>query len=97
MNNLSTIKNIVEEILMEDEESRNNDAWLIIKVLRSLGHEINISYDQLKEMPSFETITRCRRLIQNTERKFPPRVDVDRLRNQKEEEFKSIWKNSHLT
>jgi len=94
---INTIKNIVEDMLLEDEEARNNDTWLIIKVLRVLGHEININQNDLKEMPSFETITRCRRLIQNQEGKFPPREDVDRLRNQREEEFKSIWKNSHLT
>ncbi len=70
------IKQIVEEVLEEDPSSRDNDTWLIIQVLRKMKFKIYIDYSQINHIPSFETITRCRRFIQNEEHKFKPSDEI---------------------
>jgi len=47
-------------------------------------------------MPSFETITRCRRYIQNEMGECLPTEEVDQLRTEKEEDYKMIWKKGEL-
>jgi len=64
------IKRIVEELLKKDSRCRHNDKWLIIQTLRKLGFNFWIDYRKLKDIPAFESITRCRRLIQNQENKY---------------------------
>lgn len=71
MNN-GKVKDAVFEVLEEDLRTRDNDKWLIIMTLRKLGFKIFIDYSELKNMPSFETITRSRRMIQNAEGNFIP-------------------------
>lgn len=59
-----TVKSVVEKVLSVDSNARNNDTWLIFSVLRELGFKIFIPYSQMDYMPSFESITRCRRKLQ---------------------------------
>lgn len=91
-----SIKQIVEEILMTDERSRNSDTWLIIETLRSLGFKVFIDYSQLKKMPSFETITRIRRKL-NQENLYLPTFEVSKLREKRQEEYRDLFKNSNLS
>jgi len=84
-----TVKDAVEEVLREDKRARNNDKWLIIQVLRKLGFKIYIDYKQLDEMPSFESITRCRRKFQE-QGLYLPDKDVREARRQEEEEMRKI-------
>jgi hypothetical protein len=58
------VKDAVEECLSEDERARNDDKWLIIQVLRKMKFDVFIPYGKLKDMPAFESITRCRRKLQ---------------------------------
>jgi len=58
------VKDVVEQVLNEDKRARSNDTWLIIETLRRMGYKLYIPYDQINRMPSFETITRCRRKFQ---------------------------------
>lgn len=64
------IKRIVEELLRDDPRTRDNDKWLIIQTLRKMGFSFWIDYRDLKNIPAFETISRCRRAIQNQENKY---------------------------
>lgn len=84
-----SIKQIVENILKEDERARNSDKWLIIETLRGMGFKIFIDYRELENMPSFETITRCRRKI-NEELKYLPNENIQRFRDHRQEEIKEI-------
>ncbi len=93
---IQAVKGFVEEVLSEDTRSRNDDKWLIIQTLRKMGFKIYIDYAELKRMPSFETISRCRRFFQNVEGKYIPDKETDRLRNINEEKNRTIWKNSYL-
>ena len=70
MNHGEKTKKIVEKLLREDPRCRNDDRWLIICVLREFGIKFWIDYRKLEEIPAFESITRCRRIIQNKENKY---------------------------
>ncbi len=65
-----SVKSIVEGILNEDPRTRNDDKWLTIQVLRKMGFSFYIDYRDLKDIPAFETISKCRRKIQNEENKY---------------------------
>ncbi len=64
------VKRIVEELLKEDYKCRTNDTWLIICVLKKLGFKFWINYRDIDKIPAFESITRCRRMIQHNENKY---------------------------
>ena len=59
-----SVKEAVKQVLSEDERARNDDKWLIIQVLQKMDFKIYIPFDKLDDMPSFESITRCRRKYQ---------------------------------
>ncbi len=61
---------VVEELLKEDPRCRSDDKWLIIRTLRKLGFSFYIDYRDIKDIPAFETITKCRRKIQNEKNKY---------------------------
>lgn len=96
---MDNIKDVVNDVLREDERARDSDKWLIIQVLRKLGIKIFIDYSQLKDMPSFETITRCRRFIQHNEGLYPASGEVEAERKLRQHEIKhgGLWANSQLS
>lgn len=87
----NTTKAYVEKVLEEDERARNDDKWLILQVLREMGYDIYIDYEELDEMPAFETITRCRRKFQE-EGNYEADEEVQEERKEKEKEvdFSSV-------
>jgi len=88
---LKTVKSAVEEVMTEDKRSRDSDKWLILQVLRKLGFKIYVDYRELKEMPSFESITRSRRYFQNTEKRLLPKFDTREVRNINKENYKEVF------
>jgi len=87
-------KVLVEETLQEDTFSRNNDLWLCLKVWRKQGIKIYIDYEHIKEMFAPETISRCRREIQNEEgRLLPTDENVLRMRRITEETLRQYYGN----
>ncbi|KYC47434.1 MAG: hypothetical protein AMQ74_01684 [Candidatus Methanofastidiosum methylothiophilum] len=83
-NEVKRTKDLVREILAQDERARNDDKWLILKVIGKITR-IYIPYQDLEKIPSFETITRVRRKIQNEEGMYLPTKKVKGLREDKEE------------
>jgi len=83
-----SVKDAVELVLQESNKARNDDKWLIVKVLEKMGHTF-IDYDNLKDLPSFESITRCRRKFQE-ENKYLPEQDVELFRLGEQEKMKRI-------
>lgn len=81
---------IVKELLEKDIYTRKSDTYLILEVLRELGIKVYIPYKDLKDLPSFETITRTRRDLQ---KKFPDLVDKEtqRKRDKREDDFKDFY------
>lgn len=73
MSKLSKLEPVVKKVLTEYEETRSDDFKLIYAVYRELDFfhttkelfcEIMLNHKQYN-LPSFESITRCRRKLQN--------------------------------
>jgi hypothetical protein len=92
MNSLITVKNVVREVLQEDQKTRNSDKWLILQTLRKMGYKIYVDYDELRKMPSFESITRARRYWQNTKKILLPSKKIDDKRTDLEEDYKEVFR-----
>jgi len=83
MQELIKLKDIVYNILKDDHRARNNDTWLVVETLRTMGYKIYIDYKEINNMPKFESITRCRRSIQkpnSNEGEFKADKDTQKLR-----------------
>ena len=88
---LQSVKDVVEEVMTEDIKSRDSDKWLILQVIRKLGFNIYVDYEDLKKMPSFESITRARRHIQNTEKRLQASFPVGEVRNLNEQNYSEYF------
>lgn len=88
-----TAQEMVEEMLEHDEKARNNDLWLILQIWqRSQDIKVFVPFNKLDEMISPETITRCRRKIQNTDKKWlPTKKEVAEKRGIKEEAMREYY------
>jgi hypothetical protein len=80
---------LVEKILSQDMEARNNDKWLCFRVYEEIarkhGKGIFIPFELFEKFPSFETITRVRRKIQNDEGKYLPDEETQQMRRERQE------------
>ena len=92
MEELRTIKETVKEVMTQDSKTRNNDKWLILQTLRKLGFKVYVDYSQLKNMPSFESITRSRRHIQNKDYDLLPTKETDKRRKAQEDKYKEVFR-----
>lgn len=80
----------VEYILKASHKARNSDKELIKIYLYKAGLELTpAQIDKLMSLPSFETITRVRRKLQE-QGKYPASEEVNEARYNK---FKSITNN----
>jgi hypothetical protein len=88
---LKSIKNKVLYCLEKYEGTRNSDKMLINSIIWEFYNDIidedkKIHIQDLYQLPSFEGITRCRRLIQNKEKLFTPTeksVQKNRIKQEK--------------
>lgn len=99
MNNLHNINAIVKSILEEDEQARNSDSYLYLKVLERIAPEIGYKSTGFMSMsvyyfllnmekegfPKFESVRRSRQKIQgkNTRLAASPKVEEYRAKNEK--------------
>lgn len=83
------MKSIVASVLQDDVKARSSDKWLILKVLQRLGFEVYADYEMIAELPSFETITRCRRKFQE-EGLYPADEVVFEIRKDNEKQMHKI-------
>ena len=93
--NEEKIKDVVHSILKKDNRARNNDKFLVLETLRHMGFKVYIDYEDLEMMPSFETITRCRRFIQNDLKECLPTEEVDEMRTEAQEYNRRIWRKGN--
>ena len=85
--------NMVMDVLRKDPRARDDDKWLILKVMSKLT-KIYIPFEDLDKIPAFETITRVRRKIQNDEKKYLPTSEsVRKKRRIREQDFRE-WASS---
>jgi len=90
---LRTIKQRVEFILANYPLTRNNDLYLWIIYLRTFSPEASryiryLPYDVFEKFPSFETITRIRRKLQEEGKYLPTDPEVAKRRRKLEKLMK---------
>lgn len=87
MTQLKETHNVVLEILKYDERARNDDMYLINQVY-SRKIDTNLSFNNIVsnrknyDLPSFATITRCRRKIQEAFPQLKAKEIVQELREE---------------
>jgi hypothetical protein len=85
-----TVRAIIEDILEKDIRARNCDKWLTYKVFRYFTN-IYIPFEDFDKIPSFETVKRCRCVIQNVEKRFlPTDPNVIARRQKRQQEVKEV-------
>lgn len=75
---LNTCVERVEALLEDDPNCRNSDKYLLSKYIKEF-HGLDLPADILAEIPSFESITRARRKLQENG-DYPPLSDVESKR-----------------
>lgn len=85
-----TIMGTVKSIMERDERARNDDKFLIISVLRAMGFKIYIDYKDLPNIPSFESITRARRKLQEIHSELAPQEHIEVARSNKEQKIREL-------
>lgn len=99
LNSLYTIEKLVQKILLEDAEARNDDNYLIFKVYMQIGADKGIDLDKQSfqyillnrkscGFPAFETIRRTRQKIQQWNPDLRASDEVQAWRTLNEETFK---------
>ena len=76
---VENLRDIVKNLLLEKPETRSDDQLLHYLVLEHLGYAhrvkngIFIPWKHIIEHPAYESITRCRRKLQEEERELKPK------------------------
>lgn len=92
MKNFKILENVVEEVLRKDELSRKDDCYLILQIISimyptEIGKKFEtVMFGAKNKGISFESITRCRRKLQE---KYPELIDKETAneRNKKQNEY----------
>lgn len=87
---INTLKGLVEYVLENNPETRDNDAKLYVKVCRELN--LNTLEDIYEYGISPMSVTRVRQQIQNEEKKFQPSESIAETRKNRNIEFKKLFK-----
>ena len=79
----------VESILKYDKESRDSDKRLLVIYMQKAGMNLSdAQIDKFRDMPSMESITRARRILQE-QGKYEATEEVDNARFEKYQEAKN--------
>ncbi len=97
MAKLEKFHNIVFEILQEKEETREDDFLLFYEVIKRIGlGNLRLDYiltnHAILGIPSFETISRCRRKIQREHPELSGEA-MRKIRKKEEMEFRAYALN----
>jgi len=107
MNQLRTIKQRIEYILNDSEQSRNYDKVLYLSYIQKFHpsciewsnkrEDFYISFKGYMILPNYATIKRLRAIIQKKEGKFlPTDAKIIRLRRMQQKQMKSFVKEQSL-
>lgn len=101
---MKDLKGIVRDILMAIPDTRDSDEVLYMEVLKQKGYEINeetfINY-KYYDLPTFPSISRARRKVQEIERNTKEEKDwilqstktVERHRRKLEKEYREFYRS----
>lgn len=94
-----TLKTIVRNVLILNTKTRSDDFILIGEVIKNLGINDKLPLNHLiehhneLEIPSFESITRARRALQEKEPWLQAPVEVQQERALEEEQAREMFRN----
>jgi len=83
------MKDLVADILANDEYARSSDKWLYLRVLKELGYDVYADYQEVQSLPSWETVSRIRRKFQEIGM-FPADSEIDMFRKDNESQMRRI-------
>lgn len=89
---LRETENIVYEVLSKNKRARKDDFILYGAVIKRQGVDLNqsvlefLAYAKERKMPSFETVSRCRRKLQAQNEDLVD-LDTKEIRMEQEQEF----------
>ena len=100
MTELRKTTDLVYDILIHDAAARNSDNELYCKVLEHYGRRMHVDFDRVSvinffrlakrnNIPSIETVGRCRRKLQEEYAELRADEYVERKRMKRETEFRS--------
>ena len=92
---IKQIQSVVKKVLIIDEKSRKNDNHLICETMRRMGFNVERSFKDVMNdnlTPSFESITRARRKVQQEHPNLKDNF-VAQLRVQQEEIYREFSRN----
>lgn len=101
---MEDLKDLVENILLKNPKTRDSDERLYLEMLRLRGFYLEpnvfVNYKSYK-LPSFGSVSRARRKVQEDERKDKDIEDwklqstktVEKYRRQLEKEYRNYYKN----
>ena len=103
MKKLRDVTKRVKAILMDNEQARNNDNVLYLHVLRKYGEEYGIDIDSMSvptfflncnvmKLPSFKSVERTRRKLQELHPEIWCNDDTQRARDELETKYKAYAK-----
>ena len=100
MGELRKTTDLVYDILRQDAAARDSDNVLYCKVLEYYGRRLNIDFSRVSvisfftsvkrsDIPSIETVGRCRRKLQEEFRELRGSDNIERERRAREKDFRS--------
>ena len=91
---LNKIKDLVIKLLKEKEILRGSDDLLYLEVLKLNRADVEkmtvwefFKYRKNWELPSFETVSRCRRKAQEEHPELRPNIVIQEMRKKEEKKF----------
>lgn len=101
---MEDLKDLVEDILLKNPKTRDSDERLYLEMLRLKGFYLKpnvfVNYKSYK-LPSFGSVSRARRKVQEDERKDKSIDDwklqstktVEKFRRELEKDYREFYKN----
>lgn len=98
---LNCTKDIVYDLLIEDEKTRNSDNYLYYRVLEKVARDKGIQINSMLVptlllnmtdlgFPPFESVRRSRQKIQQHNPELAGNIEVEALRKVNEQEYKDF-------
>lgn len=88
-NDVMRMKNLVEKILKADVRARSSDKWLYMRCLQEMGYDVYADFEEVTNLPSWETISRIRRKFQE-HGLYPASEETFKIRKENEKQMHSI-------
>ena len=96
---IKKVSGLVSHVLSVDERARNDDKWLCYQVFRMIaqhnGHDLFIPFACWEQFPSFETVSRVRRDLQNNKGMYPANAETTAKRSGRKKVMMNYFTTTH--